>query len=194
MIYVVRVFGPSLKYGNEHIYQAMPRLLSLAGLWQHIDRCREERSWERRTQTTDSIYNAQLHQLKCPATVPGTCTLPVLHCVSTTHLTGKGTATHRQTVADHHRITPGAVPPTGLVDDDGCHQIFISNENKKRSRYLRCGHQETTKLEQIHSGLQRKITMIGSDGKHYVMMCKPKDDLRKDCSLMEFNAIINKIL
>ena len=81
---------------------------------------------------------------------------------------------------------------TGLVDDDGCHQIFISNENKKRSRYLRCGHQETTKLEQIHSGLQRKITMIGSDGKHYVMMSKPKDDLRKDCSLMEFNAIINK--
>ncbi|XP_012937158.1 serine/threonine-protein kinase ATR [Aplysia californica] len=40
----------------------------------------------------------------------------------------------------------------------------------------------------------KKITMIGSDGKRYVMMCKPKDDLRKDCRLMEFNAIINKFL
>ncbi|KAK6188750.1 hypothetical protein SNE40_004864 [Patella caerulea] len=40
----------------------------------------------------------------------------------------------------------------------------------------------------------KKITMIGSDGKRYVMMCKPKDDLRKDCRLMEFNTIINKFL
>ena len=40
----------------------------------------------------------------------------------------------------------------------------------------------------------KKITMIGSDGQRYVMMCKPKDDLRKDCRLMEFNGIINKFL
>ncbi|KAK3088453.1 hypothetical protein FSP39_019387 [Pinctada imbricata] len=40
----------------------------------------------------------------------------------------------------------------------------------------------------------KKITMIGSDGHFYVMMCKPKDDLRKDCRLMEFNAIVNKFL
>lgn len=26
------------------------------------------------------------------------------------------------------------------------------------------------------------------------MMCKPKDDLRKDCRLMEFNCLINKVL
>ena len=25
------------------------------------------------------------------------------------------------------------------------------------------------------------------------MMCKPKDDLRKDCRLMEFNCLINKV-
>ncbi|CAH1797711.1 unnamed protein product [Owenia fusiformis] len=40
----------------------------------------------------------------------------------------------------------------------------------------------------------KKITMKGSDGKRYVMMCKPKDDLRKDCRLMEFNSIVNKCL
>ncbi|KAL5004570.1 hypothetical protein ScPMuIL_018026 [Solemya velum] len=40
----------------------------------------------------------------------------------------------------------------------------------------------------------KKITMSGSDGHLYVMMCKPKDDLRKDCRLMEFNAIVNKFL
>ncbi len=40
----------------------------------------------------------------------------------------------------------------------------------------------------------KKISLKGSDGKFYTMMCKPKDDLRKDCRLMEFNCLINKVL
>jgi serine/threonine-protein kinase ATR len=46
------------------------------------------------------------------------------------------------------------------------------------------------------SSLQRprKVTIRGSDGKPYIFLCKPKDDLRKDCRMMEFNAMINKLL
>lgn len=40
----------------------------------------------------------------------------------------------------------------------------------------------------------RKIGIIGSDGKEYPFLCKPKDDLRKDARLMEFNSMINKLL
>lgn len=40
----------------------------------------------------------------------------------------------------------------------------------------------------------RRITLRGSDGKKYLFMCKPKDDLRKDFRLMEFNDIVNKYL
>ncbi|KAL0107168.1 hypothetical protein PUN28_015590 [Cardiocondyla obscurior] len=40
----------------------------------------------------------------------------------------------------------------------------------------------------------RRITLRGSDGKEYLFMCKPKDDLRKDFRLMEFNDIVNKYL
>jgi len=40
----------------------------------------------------------------------------------------------------------------------------------------------------------KKLTVIGSDGKLYPFLCKPKDDLRKDGRLMEFNDIINKLL
>ncbi|GLH15962.1 Serine/threonine-protein kinase ATM [Gryllus bimaculatus] len=40
----------------------------------------------------------------------------------------------------------------------------------------------------------RKITFIGSDGVTYDVMCKPKDDLRKDFRLMEFNAVVNRLL
>ncbi|XP_041373194.1 serine/threonine-protein kinase ATR-like [Gigantopelta aegis] len=56
-----------------------------------------------------------------------------------------------------------------------------------------CGFED---MIEVLPSLQKpkKITMIGSDGKKYVMMCKPKDDLRKDCRLMEFNGIVNRFL
>lgn len=49
---------------------------------------------------------------------------------------------------------------------------------------------------EIMNSLQRprKIVMIGSDGKRYAFLCKPKDDLRKDARLMEFDSMINKLL
>lgn len=40
----------------------------------------------------------------------------------------------------------------------------------------------------------RKIGMIDDTGVRHYFLCKPKDDLRKDTRLMEFNALINKLL
>ncbi|KAE8234278.1 hypothetical protein CF326_g676 [Tilletia indica] len=40
----------------------------------------------------------------------------------------------------------------------------------------------------------RKIGIKGSDGRVYNFLCKPKDDLRKDARLMEFDSMINKFL
>lgn len=40
----------------------------------------------------------------------------------------------------------------------------------------------------------RKVNIRGSDGRVYGLLCKPKDDLRKDQRLMEFNAMINRSL
>ncbi|KZT29389.1 hypothetical protein NEOLEDRAFT_1056118 [Neolentinus lepideus HHB14362 ss-1] len=40
----------------------------------------------------------------------------------------------------------------------------------------------------------KKITIRGSDGLIYVFLGKPKDDLRKDARMMDFDAIINKLL
>ncbi|RWS24311.1 hypothetical protein B4U80_06916, partial [Leptotrombidium deliense] len=46
---------------------------------------------------------------------------------------------------------------------------------------------------EIISSLQKpkKITLFGSDGKKYIMMCKPDDDLRKDQRTMEFMNLVN---
>ncbi|KAF2206005.1 hypothetical protein GQ43DRAFT_427658 [Delitschia confertaspora ATCC 74209] len=48
----------------------------------------------------------------------------------------------------------------------------------------------------VLSSLQRprKINVRGSDGRSYSLLCKPKDDLRKDQRLMEFNAMVNRAL
>lgn len=40
----------------------------------------------------------------------------------------------------------------------------------------------------------RKLIILASDGKQYPFLCKPKDDLRKDARLMEFDSMINNLL
>ncbi|PIA56742.1 hypothetical protein AQUCO_00700831v1 [Aquilegia coerulea] len=49
---------------------------------------------------------------------------------------------------------------------------------------------------EILSSLQRpkKVIFIGSDGVEHPFLCKPKDDLRKDARMMEFMAMINRLL
>ncbi|KAJ6739296.1 ATAXIA TELANGIECTASIA MUTATED ATM -RELATED [Salix koriyanagi] len=49
---------------------------------------------------------------------------------------------------------------------------------------------------EILSSLQRpkKIVLLGSDGMEHPFLCKPKDDLRKDARMMEFTAMINRLL
>merc|ERR1719510_1759048 len=39
----------------------------------------------------------------------------------------------------------------------------------------------------------KKLDFLGSDGKKYSFLCKPKDDLRRDCRLLEFNNLLNKL-
>ncbi|KAF8338841.1 uncharacterized protein EI90DRAFT_2908515 [Cantharellus anzutake] len=40
----------------------------------------------------------------------------------------------------------------------------------------------------------KKFTVMGSDGIRYNLLGKPKDDMRKDARLMDFNSMINKML
>lgn len=40
----------------------------------------------------------------------------------------------------------------------------------------------------------RRVIFSGTDGKEYFMMLKPRDDMRKDFRLMEFNAVVKQYL
>lgn len=47
---------------------------------------------------------------------------------------------------------------------------------------------------EIMNSLQKpkRVTFIGSDGRGYCFLAKPKDDLRKDCRMMEAAGVVNK--
>ena len=39
----------------------------------------------------------------------------------------------------------------------------------------------------------KRISFRGTDGRLYSFLCKPKDDLRRDCRLLDFNNLLNKL-
>ena len=41
--------------------------------------------------------------------------------------------------------------------------------------------------------LPKKVTFRGTDGRRQAFLCKPKDDLRRDCRLADFNDLLNKL-
>ena len=39
----------------------------------------------------------------------------------------------------------------------------------------------------------KKVTFRGTNGRRYSFLCKPKDDLRRDCRLLDVNNLLNKL-
>jgi len=74
--------------------------------------------------------------------------------------------------------------PTDTIESHG-HYAFAANPPTIK-RFFDDVH--------IMASLQkpRKISIEGTDGRVYPFLCKPKDDLRKDARLMEFNNMINR--
>jgi serine/threonine-protein kinase ATR len=72
--------------------------------------------------------------------------------------------------------------------------VYIKGESRKVSRLA--DSQGIEDRVDVMPSLQRpkKIVFTGSDGSKYPFLCKPHDDLRKDARLMDFNAMINKLL
>ena len=45
-----------------------------------------------------------------------------------------------------------------------------------------------------HSLARLQVVLLGSDGRRYPFLCKPKDDLRKDARMMELGGVLNRLL
>ncbi|KAK3131306.1 hypothetical protein QOZ80_6BG0504770 [Eleusine coracana subsp. coracana] len=76
---------------------------------------------------------------------------------------------------------------TNMLDQSGFHPFSVSEHPTIAG---------IADEAEILSSLQKpkKVVFIGSDGVARPFLCKPKDDLRKDSRMMEFNAMINRLL
>ncbi|KAJ9583306.1 hypothetical protein L9F63_022360, partial [Diploptera punctata] len=78
------------------------------------------------------------------------------------------------------------VLPEGVESYAG-HQVYQQNEV-----YFHRVQDEFTVISSQQK--PRKITIVGSDGKEYYLLCKSRDDLRKDFRYMEFCNVVNSYL
>jgi len=78
------------------------------------------------------------------------------------------------------------LPPSGRTD--AAHQPF-----GPQAQVTICGLEDEV---EVMASLQRpkKLSFLGSDGNSYTFLAKPKDDLRKDTRMMEFNLMLNRLL
>ncbi|XP_076679651.1 serine/threonine-protein kinase atr isoform X1 [Andrena cerasifolii] len=72
--------------------------------------------------------------------------------------------------------------------------VSLENHNPFSTNWVHISGIEDTVAIMPSLQRPRRIALKGSDGKQYLFMCKPKDDLRRDFRLMEFNDIVNKYL
>ncbi|VDN86077.1 unnamed protein product [Brugia pahangi] len=63
-----------------------------------------------------------------------------------------------------------------------------SSNTKFSTIYIHSIDEEFTVMKSLVR--PKKITIVGSDGKKYPLMCKAKDELRKDARLMDFNRLV----
>ncbi|KAK9447883.1 uncharacterized protein V1518DRAFT_420696 [Limtongia smithiae] len=77
-------------------------------------------------------------------------------------------------------------PQKGRSPGDGEHAAFASTVTVVQIYHT----------VEIMSSMQKpkKIKLLGSDGRDYLLLCKPLDDLRKDARVMELNNMINMLL
>ncbi|KAF6780373.1 hypothetical protein AHF37_00127 [Paragonimus kellicotti] len=90
----------------------------------------------------------------------------------------------------HQQLVPNLLPPRARCEDVQRHWPFGAGPDQ-----LVCLVRMDDTVEILGSQTKpKKMTWIGSDGRRYIIVAKPEDDLRKDSRLMELNGMINKFL
>ncbi|KAF8560578.1 hypothetical protein P879_05106 [Paragonimus westermani] len=93
-------------------------------------------------------------------------------------------------IPTHQQLVPNLLPSRARHEDVQRHWPFGSGPDQ-----LVCLTRMDDTVEILGSQTKpKKMTWIGSDGRRYIIVAKPNDDLRKDSRLMELNGMINKFL
>ncbi|XP_045440085.1 serine/threonine-protein kinase ATR isoform X8 [Pipistrellus kuhlii] len=213
--YIVLHFGRSLQYGNQFIYQSMPRMLSL---W--LDFGAKAYEWEKAGRSDRVQMRNDLAKINKVITEHTSQLAPYQFLTAFSQLISRICHSHDEVFVVLMEIIAKvflAYPQQAMwmmtavskssypMRVNRCKEILNKAIHMKKSleKFVGDATRLTDKLlelcnkpVEILASLQKpkKISLKGTDGKFYIMMCKPKDDLRKDCRLMEFNSLINKCL
>ncbi|XP_058065656.1 serine/threonine-protein kinase ATR-like [Anopheles bellator] len=117
--------------------------------------------------------------------------------------TGSRATSTKVTVSSLVKILPKLLADSSmsqvLIPIQSCMQLVLDKGSGKLFKpypmnaiYMQGIEEEVTVLNSLQK--PRKITLRGHNGRLYTMMMKPKDDLRKDFRLMEFNAVVKQYL
>ncbi|CAH8869939.1 unnamed protein product [Trichobilharzia szidati] len=91
---------------------------------------------------------------------------------------------------ESRQLVPILLPPKASSEQIARHWPFTEQPD----RLICLSHIEDV-VEILGSQTRpKKMTWVGSDGRQYIIVAKPNDDLRKDSRLMELNGMINKFL
>ncbi|KAN0073288.1 hypothetical protein V8E54_008508 [Elaphomyces granulatus] len=197
----------SLAHGNKYVFQTLPKILTL---WlEHAsvvdqpfdpkrgdnDRDTEvEQEAAKKLKTEQSVVDmrAVINQgQKFSEELLRLCVARIEDKLSKISLA--------QHLGFNHKVTPCrlVIPFQTLLTPS-----LPANHDSDYLKSFRAFPRETITIDivdddaQVLNSLQkpRKIGIRGSDGRTYNLLCKPKDDLRKDQRLMEFNNMINRFL
>lgn len=111
----------------------------------------------------------------------------------------KGSTTIELRLADTCQIEQ-KIPKALIMPSEqqlSCVQFLDASRDSKnpfayQPVYIRRAHPKVSILRSL--ARPRKLILYGSDEQEYWFLCKPVDDLRKDARMMEFNAMVNRLL
>ncbi|EAA61621.1 hypothetical protein AN6975.2 [Aspergillus nidulans FGSC A4] len=203
---VVDNYLRSLAHGNKYVFQSLPKVLTL---WLEHASTVEQPLDPKRGDNTNVSADHQLFTI-LPQVVARIChPNPTVYNLLTKIVAKVVNAFPQQglwTVLAVAKSSSADRASRGLTCLDKITTMLTptlpASHDAEYLKGFRAFPRDPTTIEavlddaQILNSLQkpRKISIRGSDGRIYNILCKPKDDLRKDQRLMEFNNMINRFL
>ncbi|MED6179823.1 hypothetical protein PIB30_004467 [Stylosanthes scabra] len=189
---VLLFYAKGLHRGHKNLFQALPRLLTL---WFDFgSMCQRSGSSNKDLKIIHGkVLSIMRGCLKDLPTYHWLTVLPQLPRAKTINISTEFSALKRMMplgiiMPIQQSLTVNLPTYEGKLDDSLMPDIFSATDLPTIAGIA--------DEAEVLSSLQRpkKIILLGSDGLERPFLCKPKDDLRKDARMMEFTAMINRLL
>ncbi|KAF4575250.1 serine/threonine-protein kinase M1 [Pleurotus pulmonarius] len=187
--YTVKYFIKSLKYGSKHVYQTVPRLLTV---W--LDMADNEKMV-----TSDQFPKINELVIRAFQEIP-----LYKWYIAFPQIVSRVGHQNKDVIKILNPLMI-SILRTYMPQASWLFASIIHSNNRtrvERGRQLLDKMRNSPTFAEFQDEVEvmtslakpRKITLKGSDGLIYSFLAKPKDDLRKDARIMDLNTVVNKLL